>query len=95
MGEGGEGGRGTREEARARSFAGRVEGRGGWEKEEEGEAHRRRAHRRRLGKTDLQRRRTHRFTEEEGTQFCIGGGHTIRGNGLTYFSYLLSVHANF
>jgi hypothetical protein len=40
MGEGGEGGRGTREEARAWSFSRRVEGRGGLEKEKkEGEAH--------------------------------------------------------
>jgi hypothetical protein len=42
-----------------------VEGRGGWEKEEkEGEAHGRRACGRRLGHTDLQRRRAHGFAEE-------------------------------
>jgi hypothetical protein len=90
MGEGGEGGRGTREEARAQHLHAEWKG----EKEEkEGEAHRRRAHGRRLGKMDLQRR-AHRFAEEEGTRFCTGGGHTAGGNGLTSFSYLLSVHAN-
>jgi hypothetical protein len=84
MGEGGEGGRGAREEARAQSFARRVLGRGGQEKEEkEGEVHRRRARRRRLGQTDLQRRE-HGFAEvgtricmEEGTWICTGGGHTV------------------
>jgi hypothetical protein len=43
----------------------------------------------------------HRFAKE-GTQICRGGGHMVlhwrrehgRGNGLTSFSYLLSVHAN-
>jgi hypothetical protein len=46
-----------------------TEGRGRWEKEEkEGEVHGRRARRRRLGKTDLQRRE-HGFAEEEGTHF--------------------------
>jgi hypothetical protein len=65
-----------------------------WKEENEGEAHRRRACGRRLGKMDLQRR-AHRFVEEEGTRFFTGGEHTTGGNGLTSFSYLLSVHANF
>jgi hypothetical protein len=76
-----------------------VEGRGGREKEEkEGEAHGEEG--RRADTQDLQRR-AHRFAEEgtqicreEGTRFCTGGGHTAGGNGLTSFSYLLSVHAN-
>jgi hypothetical protein len=80
----------------------------GEKEEKEGEAHRRRARRRRLehidlqrrtcrrslGHTDLQRRRAHRFAEEEGTRFCTEGGHMVGRNGLTCFSYLLSVHAN-
>ena len=37
--------------------------------------------------------REHGFIEE-GTQFFTRGGHTAKENGLTYFSYLLSVHAN-
>ena len=65
----------------------------GEKEEKEGEAHGRRAHGRKLGKMNLQRR-AHRFAEEEGTRFCIGGGHTTRVNGLNYFSYILSVHAN-
>jgi hypothetical protein len=79
----------------------------GEKEEKEGEAHERRAcerglgktrfaeraRGRRLGKTDLQRR-AHGFAEEEGTRFCTGGVHIAGGNGLTSFSYLLSVHAN-
>jgi hypothetical protein len=65
----------------------------GEKEEKEGEAHGRRARGRRLGQMDLQRR-AHGFAEEEGTRFCTGGGHTTGGNGLTSFSYLLSVHAN-
>jgi hypothetical protein len=42
----------------------------------------------------LHRRRAHGFAPEEGTWFCTKGGHTTIGNGLTYFSYLLSVNAN-
>jgi hypothetical protein len=77
MGEGGEGGRGAREEARAHVFARRVEGRGGREKEEkEGEAHGRRAHGRRLGHTGFAPEEgTH--AREEGTWICTGGGHTV------------------
>jgi hypothetical protein len=144
------------EDWRGEEHACRVEGRGGWEKEEkEGEVHgrrlghtylhaewkgeedgRRRRRRERaweegtweearahgfapeegLGHTDLHgrrdtweegtwicmggghmvlhRRRAHGFAPEEGTRFCTRGGHTAGGNGLTSFSYLLSVHAN-
>jgi hypothetical protein len=48
----------------------------GEKEEKEGEAHGRRAHGRRLGKMDLQRR-AHGFAEEEGTWICRGGGHTV------------------
>jgi len=43
---------------------------------------------------DFHGRRAHGFSPEEGTQFFTIGGHTAKGNGLTFFSYLLCVHAN-
>jgi hypothetical protein len=65
------------------------------------ERHGRRAHGRRLGHTyfhqrraHVHERRAHGFARKEGTRFCTRRGHTVGGNGLTSFSYLLSVHAN-